>query len=443
MTQRRPRKSGFTFSISFLTLVNVITTVMVVTVGLVNALSLGPERLGVTAIIAALCISVSSLLNFRIEDAIASVFYDTKDEKQVESQQAFYLFEGALLAFLQALVTVVASLILGTVCIPFFTDHDASVWWIAAYSMGNGALSFTSVLIYLLRFSGKYVTIGYTRLLQSFICGGFFLVMVPLQRTLSSYFIAYCTGAVISTGFIVLIYLRVYKHSAQVITLKKTTRFKSIRPLGKMLISGNFFSYSQLLHKTADSLVVAYFCSDAVTGMYRIMRSLIHCLGLFYDAIGQVSMPYLLQLLEKRKVFLFWQFTRKTVVAVSLLTTLLLMGQFLVFPAFIAHVLGSSYGGIEIPTMLMSLSLLVTLGMQLWAWPVFLWKKSMNRLAQFNLAAAFLHLFTSALLYTLYPDSLWPGTLAFLINYIFLAPMYLWYVRKHVKSPDQSYLEIP
>ncbi len=433
--QQNHKRPGFKASVSFLSLVNLFTTGFGVVVGLSNALVLGPEKLGITAIIAALSLSSSTFLDFRIGDVVASSFYTNKESPEQKQRQAMLLCEGVFIAVIQAILIAALAIFLGTTLTSFFTDQKILTWWVLAYAVGIAVTSLGSTLTYLLRFSGQFITIGYTRLLHSLITGTSFLLLVVYHRTLSSYFLAYAAGAVLSTGIIAFIFYRIWKEDLATLSFGEIFQLKNMKPMKGMLVSGNLLSYTELLHKTGDSLVVAYFCSDTITGMYKVIRSMTNMLHLFYDTIGQVSTPVLLQNLEKKNFIAVWTFAKKATAGATLFVVILLVVEYFSFPLIFEFVLGDAYRGIEGPTMIMTLPLIVILGVQLWCWPVFLWKKALRCLAQYSAIAAVLQTVAAITFYHLYPDSLWPGTLAFVANYVFLAPLYLRYSWVHAKKP--------
>lgn len=399
---------------------------------MMNALFLGSEQLGVTAVIAALSLSASVILDFRIGDVIASAYYTQGSSTPLEEKQANLLFEAACLGLIQGLFVFLLSTILCVTFVSLFTSHDIRIWWILAFAAGNGAIGLTNLLVYLLRFSERYVAIGFTQLAVAVLNGLFFVILVPLYHSLPSYFTAYALGPLCAMICITAIFLKIYRNQLKLIHVSSVIGMKHLRSLVRMLINGNLFSYTNLLHRTGDSLVVAFFCSDAVTGMYKVMRSLINCLSLFYDTIGQVSTPYLLKILERKEKQLFRIFARNAFLLTSIALILLIGCQFLIFPPFIEYVVGESYRGIELPTMAMTSCLIVILGVQLWVWPIFLHNKAMGKLTQFNGLAATVHIATAIFLYTLYPDNLWPGAISFLVHYLILAIVYFKYYQSQV-----------
>src|SRR6185295_13621719 len=72
------------------------------------------------------------------------------------------------------------------------------------------------------------------------------------------------------------------------------------RLIFRFVAAGNLLGYVKLLHRSADVLLVAAFCGDRGTGIYKLARSITDALLAVSEAIGRVYQPRLLALLQAR-----------------------------------------------------------------------------------------------------------------------------------------------
>jgi O-antigen/teichoic acid export membrane protein len=147
----------------------------------------------------------------------------------------------------------------------------------------------------------------------------------------------------------------------------------------RFIAAGNVLGYVKLLHRAADVLLVAFFCSDRDTGIYKLARSMTDALYTISEAVGRVYQPRLLTLLRDGAHADYRRLARSMTATAAALTLAALAGVFLVVPRM-AVILGwRDMPGLTLTTAILTVPFFFVAGLQAWIWPAFV---SLGRLGR-------------------------------------------------------------
>jgi O-antigen/teichoic acid export membrane protein len=145
------------------------------------------------------------------------------------------------------------------------------------------------------------------------------------------------------------------------------------RVVVRFLMAGNAQGYVKLFHRAADVLLVAAFCSDRATGVYKLARSIADTLLVVSEAIGRVYQPRLLSLLQARDHVEYAAVTRSITMSAAALTVAALAVEAAFLPVM-APVLGvADVQELTLSVAILTLSFFFVAGLQSWIWPAFVY----------------------------------------------------------------------
>ena len=156
------------------------------------------------------------------------------------------------------------------------------------------------------------------------------------------------------------------------------------RLLYRFIAAGNMLGYVKLLHRSADVLLVAVFCGDRETGLYKLARSIADALYAVSEAIGRVYQPRFLASLQARNHSAYVAEARSVTAIVAFVTTAAIAAELTLLP-WLAPILGVT-GVADIQTLtlcvaVLTLSFLFAAGVQSWIWPALVYTGRLGRCA--------------------------------------------------------------
>jgi O-antigen/teichoic acid export membrane protein len=151
------------------------------------------------------------------------------------------------------------------------------------------------------------------------------------------------------------------------------------RVILRFVAAGNLLGYVKLLHRSADVLLVAAFCGDRGTGIYKLARSITDALLTVSEAIGRVYQPRLLALLQARDHAEYGAVVRSIMMTAAAITFAAIGGALALLPS-LAPLLGVTDGSsLTLSVVIMTLTFFFIAGLQSWIWPVFVSSGQMGR----------------------------------------------------------------
>jgi len=144
------------------------------------------------------------------------------------------------------------------------------------------------------------------------------------------------------------------------------------RVVWRFVAAGNILGYVKLLHRSADVLLVAYFCADRETGIYKLARSMTDVLYAVSEAIGRVYQPRLLMLLQTGEDGEYRSLARTIGISGAVVTVLALVGVVVGVPHVGSVLHWSALPGLTLCTAIMTLPFFFVAALQTWIWPAFI-----------------------------------------------------------------------
>jgi O-antigen/teichoic acid export membrane protein len=427
----RPSDRGLRPSAALLTGANLVCAAVGVTQGLFVLRLLGPATFGAAAVVVALTAVATNVVDVRLIDLIANLYYDEKascpDTGAAYRGSALRL--GLRLYALSAALIAVASAGLMLVLAHRFTSVALmSSWlWIAAAAQGVSYLG--SFFIFIQRFTVVPRRMAQLQLASALINATAMIASVTASRTVGGYVIglfASAAGITLVNAFYTVSILR--RDGVMLFGRDRVaTPAFDRRLILRFISAGNLLGYVKLLHRSADVLLVAVFCSDRETGIYKLARSITDALLTVSEAMGRVYQPRLLALLQARDHTEYGAVVR-SIMTTAAAVTLAAIGSTVVLLPSLAPLLGVADGqSLTVSVVIMTITFFFAAGLQSWIWPAFVFRGRLGRCTLWSTVAVLAGQYTigPALVYlTGYPNPAW-FSLGYLSFYVFsLLPLW-------------------
>jgi O-antigen/teichoic acid export membrane protein len=373
-------------SAAFLTAVNLVCAAIGAAQGFAVVRLLGPEGYGAAAVLVSLTAVATNLIDVRLTDLVSNLYYsaDATDSDSGAAYRASALRLGIGLYALSASLVILASAALMLIGARHLSATAFSAQWFWLAALAQGVSYFGSFFVFLQRFVASAGRMAALQLSSALLNAGAMITAVMMHRTIGGY----VTGMLLSALAIALVNSIVTMRSIRcagipllqrrqpgVAAIDRTVVFRFIA-------AGNVLGYVKLLHRSADVLLVAFFCSDRDTGIYKLARTMTDALYSISEAIGRIYQPRLLTLLRDGGHSEFRSLARSMAVTAAAITFVALAGVFVVVPR-LATLLGwSDMPGLTLATAIMTLPFFFVAGLQAWIWPAFV---SLGRLGRCTL----------------------------------------------------------
>jgi O-antigen/teichoic acid export membrane protein len=411
----------------YLTLTNLISAGLGFLAGVYQARVLGPERLGVMAIIAGINTSVAALADVRLNDVAAKVFYDVGqlDPQAVSAYRAGVLWLALLGTALVAGVTALLSVLVGNYLIPLFTQAPTAVWWLPVDAVTLALGTISGSLFYLLRFSREYYSIGNWKVITQLITALVLLSVLTVRPDINGAYLAGFVSAGVGLFTVLGVSWRLWTHRAALALGKPDWRraYGAYRQSLNMVFYGNLLGYSKLVQRSLDVLVVAYFTGDRETGLYKLARQVVdNGLAVLQDALYQVYFPSFLEMFARRAAQAYRALARRLLAASTLITLVLIAGEALLLPILVPVLFGPAYVGVEWPMMILTVTFVFIVGFYTWLWAIFTGSGQLRGYTALTFLAALAQYSTMLGLFAWAGPSAWTAMLGMLAYYLCLIP---------------------
>lgn len=360
----------------FVTLVNVARAVLGFAVGIYVARILGPDQLGVTAVITGLNASFLAFFDVRLSDISGKMFYRVSEAApgQEPAYQAGVLWMGilgnAVIAGLMALI----SGIFGIFLIGFFTDTPVHAWWIAA-GAAAGAMSATSGgIMFLSRLSNDFYVLGSWRFAGTVGMSVLMASVLTSNATLSGFFVALLVSNIFNVMLSFFAWAHICGKRARLPLLNPDWRaaFHAYRKNWQLMWYGNLMGYTKMLQRSADVLFVAFFANDRETGLYKLARQVIdQGLGVLQEAVYEVHYPQLLKMFTEGAHERFRTLAGRLMKTAGVATGLMVVGELILLPFLIPALFGPEFVGAEGAMILLTATFFYLVGFHPWLWAIF------------------------------------------------------------------------
>jgi O-antigen/teichoic acid export membrane protein len=364
-----------TESAAVLTTANLVCAAIGAAQGLLVVRLLGPEGFGAAAVIAALAAVACNIVDARLMDLISNLYFNEHASSPTTGLAyrhaalrlvlRLYIGSAALIVLIAAGVSVAG--------VPHLTRTPIPVSWLWAAAFAQGISYFGGFFIFIQRFGLPLRRMASVQLASAVLNAVVMIGAVSLNPGVGGYI----TGLLASAcGIATLNMLMVVRHFRSIGTpLFRVPREQppeiDLRLVRRFLASGNMFGYVKLLHRSADVLLVAAFCGDRDTGIYKLARSITDVLHAMSEAISRVYQPRLLALLQSRDYEQFRATARVITSFSAVLTAGALVGGIVLVP-YIAPMLGVDDAlELTVCVTIMTFSFFFVAGLHTWIWPLF------------------------------------------------------------------------
>jgi O-antigen/teichoic acid export membrane protein len=403
--------------------------------GLVVARVLGPERLGVAAIVTGIATSLLAFFDIRLSDVAARAFYQLGDR----GPEAARAFRAAVLALavlgngLVAAATAVVGWAVGNRVIPFFTGAPVRTWWLPLAAGVTAVNAISATVLFLMRFTGSFFEIGACRLASQ--AAGLLLTVTVLKvmPDISGSYLASAAGSAFAAALVSLVALRVWG-GREGMTLRgadwRGASQEYRRSLG-MIFYGNFLGYAKLLQRSADVLLVGLFAGDRETGLYKLARSLVDAvLSVPQDALYQVYYPRLLGAIGLGSPQEYRALSLRMLKVSTLMTLALLAAEAALLPAVVRTALGARFVGVQWPVMILTLTFVFISGFYPWLWSIFNSSGKLRGYTGIVYLSTAVQYAVAVALFALVGASAVTAAVAALAYYLALTPAAYWLARR-------------
>ncbi len=359
----------------YLTVTNVAGAGIGFLIGVYVARVLGPENLGVTAVISGISTSIAAFVDVRFNDVAARAFYqiEGRDPAQLDAYRAGVLWLAVLCTGLLAGAMAILSILIGNLLVPFFTDAPVALWWLPASAFALALNTTSGTAMFLLRFSEAFYAIGTWRLLLQLVSSGLTVLTLALRPDIDGMYLA---GIVSGLSYLLLslaVSWSLWTRRMRLPLLRPAWRpaYAVYRRSLDMVFYGNLLGYAKLFQRSADVLLVAYFTTDRETGIYKLARMLIdQGLAVLQDALYQVYYPGFLDAFARRAREEYRRLAGRLLRVSGLITAALLAGEALLLPLLI-RLAFPAYAGAEGPMMVLTATFVFIVGFYPWLWAIF------------------------------------------------------------------------
>jgi O-antigen/teichoic acid export membrane protein len=342
--------------------------------GLTVARLLGASAFGVVAIVTALTAVATNVVDVRLQDLVSKLYFDraaTDDVTGAAYKASALRFGLFLYLACAAAIAVLAAALLFVVAPHLSSAVLLSSWcWMAAAAQALSYLG--SFCIFVQRFVIAPARMAVVQLTSAVVNAVAMVSAVAMLTGIGGY-----TAGLAASALAILIVNGCVTVSA--------FRAAGVSPFGahariaidrrvvwRFVAAGNILGYVKLLHRSADVLLVAYFCADRETGIYKLARSMTDVLYAVSEAIGRVYQPHLLLLLQTGKDGEYRNLARSIGITGTVVTALALVGVVVGVPHVGSVLHWAALPGLTLCTAIMTLPFFFVAALQTWIWPAFI-----------------------------------------------------------------------
>jgi len=385
-------------SAAFLTVVNLVCAAIGAAQGLVVVRLLGPEGYGAVAVLVSLTAVATNLIDVRLPDLVSNLFYsaDASDDARGAAYRGSALRLGLSLYAVSAPLITLASVALMLIGARQLSTTAFLTQWFWLAAAAQGISYFGSFFVFIQRFVTSATRMATLQVLSALLNAAAMIASVTMHRTIGGY----VTGLFLSAVAIASVNVVLTIHSvrrAGIPLLERRRHSDAVidrAVVFRFIAAGNVLGYVKLLHRSADVLLVAFFCSDRDTGIYKLARSITDALYAISEAIGRIYQPRLLTLLRDGDHAEYRRIAR-SMTATAAAITCVALGGVLIFVPRMAAILGwRDMPGLTLATAVMTVPFFFVAGLQAWIWPAFISLGRMGRCTLWGVVAVLMGQYT-------------------------------------------------
>lgn len=374
----------------YLMIINILTTGLLAVNAFVGAGLLGSESYGIIGIISAINATVLNLLDIRLSDLASRLYYRTDIPEGVS--QSVYRASVLRICIIGygsvSLALCIVGVMVNLLTYHLFTTSTVYWQWIVADAFVVGMRNWMGSFWLTQRLSGHFYLMGTCKLVATVMMVVLFVPILLLMGGLDGYYLGMLLGTVANSLIVVGLSLFIWRRHQQFPLISHMfIAWPEYRQGWRFLFFGNLLGYSKLLHRASDVLLVAYFCTDYQTGLYKFARLVTDKLYIFYDALNQVYFPKMLEWLAYKQYHAYRALARRFLVWTAVATLGFLGLQALLMPTIVEVVFRNRFVGVTEPIMILTIPFFFVMGMHMWMWPVFVHSGKLGRFTMANYLA--------------------------------------------------------
>ncbi len=358
---------------TFLTAVNVAVAALGFAQSLLVARLLGAAAFGVIGVLTATSGVVANFLDVRVSDLTMKLYYlGRADGAIVDKTYRQSLIQLCLLgSFVVGVAIVVLSIGLNAVLAPRLLDNAPDFGWIVAAAVAGGLAFSGNTAYFLQRLSERFQLMGTGRFVAQLFATSAMVISVLMDTTLDGYFRGLLIAALVTATANLLMTVRVFR-GLDIRLLDRGWRqaLPDYRNNVRFLIGSNAFGYTKMFHRAGDVLLMGAVSGDAVTGIYRLARSIADSVNLVFDALNQVHFPALLRFLAANDLPSFKQRSTLLLRRGLIWTPLILLVMGAAMPVAVDRVLGGGFAALTATSLVLIAPFAIMVGVHLWLWPL-------------------------------------------------------------------------
>jgi O-antigen/teichoic acid export membrane protein len=373
-------------SAAFLTAVNLACAAIGAAQGLAVVRLLGPEGYGAAAVLVSLTAVATNLIDVRLTDLVSNLYYSpaASDDTRGAAYRASALRLGVGLYAVSAPLIMLASAALMLIGARHLSTTTFLTQWFWLAAAAQGISYFGSFFVFIQRFATSARRMAALQVASALMNASAMVACVMVHRTIGGYVTGLLLSSIAIAGINTVLTIRTIGR-AGIPLLRRPPQSDVVidrKVVFQFIAAGNVLGYVKLLHRSADVLLVAFFCSDRDTGIYKLARSMTDGLYAISEAVGRIYQPRLLTLLRDGAHSEYRRLARSMTATAAGITVVALAGVLIVVPRM-ASILGwRDMPGLTLATAVLTLPFFFVAGPQAWIWPAFV---SLGRLGRCTL----------------------------------------------------------
>lgn len=377
---------------ALLTGTNVACAAIGVSQGVLVLRWLGTETYGAAAVVVAVTAVATNIVDVRLTDLISKLYFDDRASGgDGSAYRAAALRLGLGLYAAGAALILGVSILLVALGARWFTDHTITLWWACLAALSQAVSYSGTFFVFVQRFVMTPARMAGLQLASASINAATMVVAVALTPTLGGYLIGLLVSASAIAAFNAIYALEALGRNGIVLFGARRPRAAAIaidrHVVWRFVMAGNLLGYVKLLHRAADVLLVAAFCGDRDTGVYKLARSIADVMHAMSEAIGRVYQPRLYQMLQAGAHAEYAGAIRSLTTTAAALTVLAIAVELVTLPRIAGFLGVTDAQGLTASTAILTASFFFVGGLQIWIWPVFVSLGRLNRCMVYSAVA--------------------------------------------------------
>ena len=329
---------------------------------------LRPVDFAVIGVLAAIGGVMTGLLDLKLADLTTRLFFAVP--KSEPERRGALLAASLVLHVAMGLAASALAYGAAILAAPRLLTAAPELWWIAVMATRLGSVYPMAALTTFLRLLGAFQVSGWFRLATQTASTAITIVALSISPDLTGYFAG---AAAVTVLTLVTAMATAALHvrgvlGSPLVYMPRSGAFRAFFASGFFLAGGSLAGVSKLLSRSCDTLIVASFGNDTLTGLYRVARQGYDTLAGVTDAVHQFYTPTIVDCVTRGR----WAEFRKH------RNRLMLMGLAAVLGAvlgswYVLRPLATTYYPQYSPALtafeIFAPLLFVTLGIHGWLWP--------------------------------------------------------------------------